>query len=669
MSFFSTVHRLRAWSLTLLGAGAVFVGCDTVDSNAPIDPAAGDPDVMTVAPDFDYATTRTIRADVRALTNSDAPLEGVRFDVYDGDKLLGSALTDAQGRLVGDFVASATATELTLRTEYLGLPSEQTVALDGDRAVAQFGGDTEVAPSLDFASAASSAFTYISDYDNSGKPIDLIAPRDVMSQDFLRDLNAALPEKKSVLTRNPEFVAEGNQLDVHLTAEADVWVTFVHEGAGYKNAFGYYVYDPANPPASVADLTEHLVVFPNASYNRKGGKLLSGDKMYLGRFDAGMAIGWFIVQDGWDSNARAVSETRQRYYSNPAFNPAGEQHNVFLNFTDYGRYVLGFDDQPLTWGDQDFNDVVFYVTANPVSAIDPTDVVRYGSAPPDADGDGVPDTQDDAPNDPTVATYEYGPARDQFGTLAYEDLWPGQGDYDFNDLVVDYNLRFARNAAGDLTKLDGQFVVKAIGAGYRNALALALPVDAAAVASVSGQRLGSGLFTTAGNGAESGRTAAIVPVFDDANAILARPGGYFANTQMAAPYVSPEDTVAIALVFASPVAAPALSVTWLNPFLVSNQERGREVHLPNQMPSEGADVALLGSSQDRTNEGLGFTYKNERGLPWALHFADGFVYPTEQTPVTEAYTRFRAWAESSGAAHADWYTDERYRVDEKVYGR
>ena len=121
--------------------------------------------------------------------------------------------------------------------------------------------------------------------------------------------------------------------------------------------------------------------------------------------------------------------------------------------------------------------------------------------------------------------------------------------------------------------------------------------------------------------------------------------------------------------FASPEAAQALSVTWLNPFLVSNQERGREVHLPNQMPSEGADVALLGSSQDRTNEGLGFTYKNERGLPWALHFADGCVYPTEQTPVTEAYTRFRAWAESSGATHADWYTDERYRVDEKVYGR
>ncbi|MEO0743637.1 MAG: hypothetical protein AAF089_18830, partial [Bacteroidota bacterium] len=76
MSFFSTVHRLRAWSLTLLGAGAVFVGCDTVDSSAPIDPAAGDPDVMTVATDFDYATARTIRADVRALTNSDAPLEG-----------------------------------------------------------------------------------------------------------------------------------------------------------------------------------------------------------------------------------------------------------------------------------------------------------------------------------------------------------------------------------------------------------------------------------------------------------------------------------------------------------------------------------------------------------------------------------------------------------------
>jgi hypothetical protein len=32
-----------------------------------------------------------------------------------------------------------------------------------------------------------------------------------------------------------------------------------------------------------------------------------------------------------------------------------------------------------------------------------------------------------------------------YGTLAYEDLWPSKGDYDFNDLVVDYDFNIVKN--------------------------------------------------------------------------------------------------------------------------------------------------------------------------------------------------------------------------------
>jgi hypothetical protein len=30
------------------------------------------------------------------------------------------------------------------------------------------------------------------------------------------------------------------------------------------------------------------------------------------------------------------------------------------------------------------------------------------------------------------------------GTLAFEDLWPSTGDYDFNDLVVDYDFKIIK---------------------------------------------------------------------------------------------------------------------------------------------------------------------------------------------------------------------------------
>ncbi|MEM8599808.1 MAG: LruC domain-containing protein [Bacteroidota bacterium] len=674
----------------VLAAALVLAACDAAaPDDAPIDPAApaGEGiDAMQVAPDFDYATTAEAAVRVEARSRDDRPLPNVRFDVYDGDDRLTSGITNASGVYEARLVVPAGTADLTIRTDYIGLPNEQAVALEGGQAAATFGGDVARDQSRPlplpsgakrFGDKAGPTLSYQAQFDSWGLPADLIWEGDVVHADVSAAVNAALPEGQNVPQARPDYINDSVTLDIKLDELADVWITFVHEGAGYKNALGYYSYDLASPPASPADIAQHTIILPNVSFAGSGGNLLAGDKVHLGRFPANTGIGFFLVPNGWrNSNLGVVERSGQEIlYSNPNFNPeasaALRQHTVLLEVPGRDEVILGFEDieRDNPGCDQDFNDAVFYVTANPPESIQRENIADATPTPPDTDGDGTHDGIDDEPNDPAVATYEYGPAQDQYGTLAYEDLWPGQGDYDFNDLVVDYNLRFARNTAGDLTKMDGRFVVKAIGAGYRNGFALDLPVNASAVTSVSGQRLATGLFATAGNGTEQGRTAAIVPVFDDANAILQRPGGFFANTQMEAPYVAPSDTVEVALVFAAPVDAPALSVTWLNPFLVSNQERGREVHLPNLDPSEGADLTLLGSSHDRTNVSAGFTYKNERGLPWALHFADGFVYPTEQTPVTDAYTRFQPWAESSGASNADWYTNGSYRVTSKIYNR
>ncbi|MEM8601987.1 MAG: LruC domain-containing protein, partial [Bacteroidota bacterium] len=346
------------------------------------------------------------------------------------------------------------------------------------------------------------------------------------------------------------------------------------------------------------------------------------------------------------------------------------QHTVLLEVPNRDEILLAFEDieRDRPNCDQDFNDVVFYVTADPADAFDREDLPE--TPPTKDDRDGVPDAEDDEPDDPTIATYEYGPAKDQFGTLAYEDLWPGQGDYDFNDLVVDYTLRFARHADGTLTRLDGRFVVKAIGAAFVNGFALEAPVPAASVASVSGQRLSQNLFTMANNGTEAGRTRAVIPVFDAAQEILSDPATFFANTEAGQPYVPPTDTIAIGVAFAPRIPAAdsrALSVTWLNPFLVSNQERGREVHLPDLPPTEGADLALFNTSEDESDVEAGLTYKTWNGLPWALHFVGGFVYPFEEVDITRAYPRFKPWAESGGVVDADWYTNPDYRVDPYLY--
>ncbi|MDZ7777488.1 MAG: LruC domain-containing protein [Bacteroidales bacterium] len=54
------------------------------------------------------------------------------------------------------------------------------------------------------------------------------------------------------------------------------------------------------------------------------------------------------------------------------------------------------------------------------------------------------------------------------GTLAYEDLWPGKGDYDFNDLVIDYEFEITKNNQEIVQDITATFTIKAFGASQHN---------------------------------------------------------------------------------------------------------------------------------------------------------------------------------------------------------
>jgi hypothetical protein len=54
---------------------------------------------------------------------------------------------------------------------------------------------------------------------------------------------------------------------------ADVYVTFVSEGAGYRNTLFYYTYNEDDAPQSKNDIDKYTVVFPNTSLNGSGGGL------------------------------------------------------------------------------------------------------------------------------------------------------------------------------------------------------------------------------------------------------------------------------------------------------------------------------------------------------------------------------------------------------------
>jgi hypothetical protein len=215
--------------------------------------------------------------------------------------------------------------------------------------------------------AAQTTFTEMGKYNKHGKPNYLDHPSDVISNTFLQRMQTSLPEYYPVPTYHPEYLSNKNTHDIKLKDTADVWITFVDEGAGYTNTLTYYTYDLISPPT--VKPTNLKIIFPNLSL--ENGVLKRGDKIFLGRFPKGKGIGFALVANGFQNET--VTTGYNIFYSNPKFNPEPDTnkrgHSVLL-MDSTKKIVLAFEDirRDNSACDQDFNDAIFYVTAKSVGA-------------------------------------------------------------------------------------------------------------------------------------------------------------------------------------------------------------------------------------------------------------------------------------------------------------
>ncbi|WP_158728907.1 MULTISPECIES: DUF4114 domain-containing protein [unclassified Flavobacterium] len=223
-----------------------------------------------------------------------------------------------------------------------------------------------------FSASFGQNYNFLGPYTSDGTP-QYFVTSDVITTQTLDLINNSLPERYPVPIYNPQYISSGYDTDLVIDKYADVWVTFVSEGAGYRNVLGFYTYDINNPPSTAPAANQITIVFPNVSAAGSGGSLVAGNKVKIGTFPAGTGIGWVLLANGW--NGTAVTSGLWKLFSNPNFNPeanpALRQHNVLLNDPTNERIILGFEDIRRDYGscDNDFNDAIFYISANPYDAV------------------------------------------------------------------------------------------------------------------------------------------------------------------------------------------------------------------------------------------------------------------------------------------------------------
>jgi LruC domain-containing protein len=481
---------------------------------------------------------------------------------------------------------------------------------------------------------------------NIGKPNNLIWSRDEYTDDFFQRVNNALPESEL----NEAFITDDEGSTIHLTEQAEVFVTFIHEGAGYKNAFGYFVFDRDNPPQTSSDVDE-VVVFPNLSYPH----MARGHRASLGVFPAGTSIGFFVAANGFSYYTGVKSRRVPYYYSlqglNPEADPTLKQHAVLLYDEEIEEVILGFEDLPRTWGDNDFNDAVFSIKATPETAIEKENLVVVPDVN-DSDADGLEDSQDEFPNDYRRAYSSYFPSSNSYVTLAYEDNWPNLGDYDFNDLVIREQLQTIYDSDGLVSGLIIRGYIVARGASKSNGFALRLM-------NIAPTEVGEATLTIDGatyvKSVENDQTDAVISLWSNSKTYTqtGQSGkcSHF-NTNKQCDYFDP---VAFTFDVRFTNSLSSLNHSSLDFFIYRTSDRTLEIHMPGYAPTDWFNYSRFGKADDTSDASQGRYFRSEDNLPWALKISEDWNYPREYIDVLWAYPDYESWVESSGEQVTDWY--------------
>ncbi|WP_373186362.1 LruC domain-containing protein [Bacteroides xylanisolvens] len=646
MMYFNLPKRMINITKLVCVIGVVSVAFSSCLQKDVYDPAnSGDKEEeVTLDNYFDFATTKNIQLNIDY--GKECPR--VYFEVYaenplsyvaEGGQIIKKAgvshiatgFTDIQGRYIKPASFPTAVSEVYIYSPDFGVPTLYKTKVVGSDVSAKitFENALDVTPvdSSTRSAQTRSSLKFITNVIpnvlgtwnvNTGRPNYLDTSKKINVDATLKSyITTYFPEGKNNVGTN----LVSDDADILIKEDANVVVNYFGGDTGAQSVFAYYCYSENASIDEIRQAAKHAcVIFPNAHKSNLGNYSgVAVNLKYINetgsfpeeepeRIPAGTKIGFLIWNDGW----RGVKANGNMFYSTKSLNSDKISHTaIFAAKNKAGDRVNVITMEDWKNGENDYNDVAFVISSNPIAAIEVPDVPNPG----DRQG-----------------TEKYS------GVLGFEDNWPEQGDYDLNDVVMKYQSSVDYNIDNKVLNIIDKFTLAWTGANYKNSFAYEVPFDLSKASKVTVN--GSETSSYSGN---------VITLFKDAKAEL---GVSNVNAEDMINQNIQEKTYTVSIQFNNPTLDKSVVVAPYNPFIkVFNS--ATEVHLTDHKPTTGANNRFPSGADISRGDVDGTYFICKDGFPFAIHVdarLDASILnldlKKENQRIDKTYPKFAEWAKT-----------------------
>lgn len=644
--YFNLPKRMINITKLVCVIGVVSVAFSSCLQKDVYDPAnSGDKEEeVTLDNYFDFATTKNIQLNIdygkecpRAYFEvyAENPLsyvaEGGQIIKKAGVSHIATGFTDIQGRYIKPASFPTAVSEVYIYSPDFGVPTLYKTKVVGSDVSAKitFENALDVTPvdSSTRSAQTRSSLKFITNVIpnvlgtwnvNTGRPNYLDTSKKINVDATLKSyITTYFPEGKNNVGTN----LVSDDADILIKEDANVVVNYFGGDTGAQSVFAYYCYSENASIDEIRQAAKHAcVIFPNAHKSNLGNYSgVAVNLKYINetgsfpeeepeRIPAGTKIGFLIWNDGW----RGVKANGNMFYSTKSLNSDKISHTaIFAAKNKAGDRVNVITMEDWKNGENDYNDVAFVISSNPIAAIEVPEVPNPGDR---------------------KGTEKYS------GVLGFEDNWPEQGDYDLNDVVMKYQSSVDYNIDNKVLNIIDKFTLAWTGANYKNSFAYEVPFDLSKASKVTVN--GSETSSYSGN---------VITLFKDAKAEL---GVSNVNAEDMINQNIQEKTYTVSIQFNNPTLDKSVVVAPYNPFIkVFNS--ATEVHLTDHKPTTGANNRFPSGADISRGDVDGTYFICKDGFPFAIHVdarLDASILnldlKKENQRIDKTYPKFAEWAKT-----------------------